>query len=356
MEQKIGSAWDHYFDGVDKPKYNLALNAKDVEKLQANDKGEIKVALIRNENASEKAPTHSIVVNDYKKGEEQSVKPEQFFNLKKEDVLKQPVHDGKIYLDGLAKRQESIGQDKADYWVASKDKENRVGLGRGWSIDNVIQEKKVYVGNAYLNKLEGADQAHSFNISLDRSKIEKLEANKYNELRFSMSAKREPGAGGTHAVFVSRGKEPFVDASFAVKKEDVLAIQPNDKGYTNLSTVNKNIGKNYSDAMVVENKGPESKNEKLNIVGDVWTHNPKLIRVKQSELTPEGLSLAIANNHVVKGNAIISLKPSVVRKSHLGIAEEKVKNDERLDKSLHTRLKNEYDQLNAHKKTKGMTV
>jgi hypothetical protein len=96
------------------------------------------------------------------------------------------------------------------------------------------------------------------------------------------------------------------------------------------------IGKDCNDLVVFEDKytpemkgmSPEeiiaAKNAmETNFVGKGWTNDPAKIKLSAADLTQEGLSKAIENNHMVKVIALVKRSPDLVQANHVEQAQTK---------------------------------
>jgi len=372
--EKLGAAWEVKFENSSKPKFNVQLDPKAVEKMETNKHGEVKLAFVKQTGElKEKSPSHDIVENAYKAGEkkEQDNSEDLYVNINKDKFLEYSKSKEKPLLEVIAKKNESVGKDRSDYFVRTMgskggDGSEREILGRAWSPTQTIENKN-YVGNAF--KKEFDDGGKAYNVFLKKDDVEKLKADDYGNIRLSMAERKDSGKENTptHSVYQSVGKEPYNEASLSLNKEKVLDLPANDYGYVAVSVVDKlNISKDKSDLTAYENVHhiPSDEEKKRvefmkdagkkeepgrNFVGGGWTNKPDMIRLQKEDKTPDGLTKAISNNHLTKVQAILNAKPSVVQKKHMGLVDEMEKSGANVDKSLSTTISNAYENKQSQK-------
>lgn len=349
-KERVGAAWEFSFENSSKPKFNALIDPKKLAGLPINDQGEIKLKLVKQEgDSSEKSPSHFIVVNNYKPGEpkERDVSESLYVNINKEKLSSLPVgENSSVYLEISSKKHESIGQDRSDYFVRDNSREgNKEFVGRAWSPSQIVENKN-YVGSAFKKDFE--DGGKAYNVSLKKDDVEKLKADDYGNIRISIAKKKDAGDGPTHSVYQSVGKEPYSEVSLSLNKEKISALPVNDRGYVSISVVDKKtISKDKADLTVYENAGKSDLPK--NFVGSGWSNQPGLIRLQKEDVTPDGLSKAISNNHATKVHAILNSNPDVVQKKHVALVKEMQEKSEKFDKGLSTMVSVAYDEKQGKK-------
>jgi len=348
VSENLGAAWEVKFENSSKPKFNISLDAEKIKTLPESAQGEVKLKFERQsgEGLSEKAPSHVVKFNDYKPGQERSSSEEFFVNINKEKLLKAAQGEGKVIaLEAGAKKNESVGRDRSDYFVRTRE-DSPEYVGRGWSAGQIV-EKKEYVGNAFKKDFE--DGGKAYNVSLKKDSLEKISADDYGNVRLSIAPKKDPAPGSpSHSVYQSVGKEPYNEVTLSLNKEKLMALPENDKGYVAVSVVDKlNISKDKADLTVYENTGVAQ--EKKNFVGGGWSNRPDLIRLQPQDKTPDGLTKAISTNHALKVQAILQANPKVVQKKHVQLVKDMTEKGEKVDKAMSSTVANAYENKQGQK-------
>lgn len=347
VSENLGAAWEVKFENSSKPKFNISLDAEKIKALPESAQGEVKLKFERQsgEGLSEKAPSHVVKFNDYKPGQERSSSEEFFVNINKEKLLKAAQGEGKIALEAGAKKNESVGKDRSDYFVRTRE-DSPEYVGRGWSAGQIV-EKKEYVGNAFKKDFE--DGGKAYNVSLKKDSLEKISADDYGNVRLSIAPKKDPAPGSpSHSVYQSVGKEPYNEVTLSLNKEKLMALPENDKGYVAVSVVDKlNISKDKADLTAYENTRVAQ--EKKNFVGGGWSNRPGLIRLQPQDKTPDGLTKAISTNYVLKVQAILQAAPKVVQKKHVQLVKDMTEKGEKVDKAMSSTVANAYENKQGQK-------
>ena len=348
VSENLGAAWEVKFENSSKPKFNISLDAEKIKNLPESAQGEVKLKFERQsgEGLSEKAPSHVVRFNDYKPGQERSSSEEFFVNINKEKLLKVAVGEGNVIaLEAGAKKNESVGKDRSDYFVRTRE-DSPEYVGRGWSAGQIV-EKKEYVGNAFKKDFE--DGGKAYNVFLKKDSLEKISADDYGNVRLSIAPKKDPAPGSpSHSVYQSVGKEPYNEVTLSLNKEKLMALPENDKGYVAVSVVDKlNISKDKADLTVYENTGVAQ--EKKNFVGGGWSNRPDLIRLQPQDKTPDGLTKAISTNYVLKVQAILQAAPKVVQKKHVQLVKDMTEKGEKVDKAMSSTVANAYENKQGQK-------
>lgn len=354
VSENLGAAWEVKFENSSKPKFNISLDAEKIKALPESAQGEVKLKFERQsgEGLSEKAPSHVVKFNDYKPGQERSSSEEFFMNINKEKLLKAADFvylvkggDKVIALEAGAKKNESVGKDRSDYFVRTRE-DSPEYVGRGWSAGQIV-EKKEYVGNAFKKDFE--DGGKAYNVSLKKDSLEKISADDYGNVRLSIAPKKDPTPGSpSHSVYQSVGKEPYNEVTLSLNKEKLMALPENDKGYVAVSVVDKlNISKDKADLTAYENTGVAQ--EKKNFVGGGWSNRPGLIRLQPQDKTPDGLTKAISTNYVLKVQAILQANPKVVQKKHVQLVKDMTEKGEKVEKAMSSIVANAYENKQGQK-------
>lgn len=354
MEQdakKVGVAWERVFQESNTKKFNVSLPKKEVDNLPANENGKASLLIVKREKPDEKTGiTHDVFLNNTNTpGQPKKIESELIIEVSKEDVSRINARNENVHLEAVMKKD--IGKDRANFLVRELTEEKeKVYVGRGWTPSQSV--KHDYVGNAWKNEFDNSGKM--YNVSIEAEKLKQMPENQYGNVVLSVAQKKD--AENQFSVYKSIGKEPYSDFSISLKKEDVLKLEPNEKGYYQLIVADKaKISKDKADLVVFENtyekdkkaaveKGVDIKEiqqgQPKNYVGAGWSNKIDHIRITDEDKTAKGLSAAIANNHPLKVAAILK-QENVSNNSHVKLMKEMKQGSQPLDADME-RMVNKY--------------
>jgi hypothetical protein len=352
--------------------YQFAINREKIETLQGVGKhNEIAVAIEpKHEVKGEKHPTH----NAYFSNDESAHKYREVQLLLSKDALlaAQPDEYGNIKLFAASRNEDKMGADLSNYSVSLSDNKDENGkyvfVGRGYDASTKFGETRV-VGVAYKHEFgNNGEDGKSYSLNIDTNKVQKLDINEYGDAKLGIVPyiSSVPNLDGTvtdetrYLVVETASQRANVESTISIRvhlanTEKVRDAEGNLKQLPvlsdcNIHTVGDNsiyklvvqdknperIGKDCADLVVFENKyTPEMKNMspeerkaaksaiETNYIGKGWTNDPKKIKLSAADLTEDGLSKAIENNHLVKVIAIVKHSPELVQSNHVEQAQAK---------------------------------
>jgi hypothetical protein len=351
--------------------YQFAINREKIETLQGVSKhNEIAVAIEpKHEVKGEKHPTHNV----YFGNDERAHKYREVQLLLSKDALlaEQPDEYGNIKLFAASRNEDKMGADLSNYSVSLSDKDEDgkyVFVGRGYDASTKFGETRV-VGVAYKHEFgDNGEDGKSYSLNLDTNKVQKLDINEYGDAKLGIVPyiSSVPSLDGTvtdetrYLVVETASQRANVESTISIRvhlanTEKVRDAEGNLKQLPvlsdcNIHTVGDNsvyklvvqdknperIGRDCADLVVFENKytpemksmSPEERKTaksaiETNYVGKGWTNDPAKIKLSAADITEEGLSKAIENNHTVKVIALIKRSPELVQANHVEQAQAK---------------------------------
>ncbi|MDR1227297.1 MAG: hypothetical protein LBK47_10455 [Prevotellaceae bacterium] len=293
----------------------------------------------------------------------------------------------RLFAASRSKDKMSVDLSNFSVMLDSKDENDKyVYVGRGYDASTKFGETRV-VGVAYKQEFgnEG-ENGKSYNLNLYTDKVQKLDTNEYGDAMLNIVPYNAPVSNPDGSVedkvryFVTEAnmqraskheatvEVPETNVQRVSKYEATVNIrvhlantekvhdaEGNPKQLftlfdCNIHTVGDNnmyklivrdknpekIGKDCADLVILEDKyTPEMKfmsPEEVKAakdaietiyVGKGWTNDPAKIKLSAADLTQEGLSKAIENNHMVKVIAIVKNSPELVEKNHVEQAQTK---------------------------------
>ncbi|MDR2408135.1 MAG: hypothetical protein LBE13_08495 [Bacteroidales bacterium] len=354
--------------------YQFAVNRDEIETLQGVGKhNEIALSIEpKREVKGENYPTHNVYFGD---GDDAHTNREVQLFLSKDALLAaQPDEYGHIKLFAASRSEDKMGADLSNYSVSlSKKDENgkyQLGefVGRGYDASTKFGETRV-VGVAYKHEFgDNGEDGKSYSLNLDTNKVQKLDINEYGDAKLGIVPYNSPvfNPDGTitdetrYLVVETNSQRANIESTISIRvhlanTEKVRNADGNLKQLPvlsgcNIHTVGDNsvyklvvqdknperIGRDCADLVVFENKyTPEMKNMspeerkaaksaiETHYIGKGWTNDPMKIKLSVADLTAEGLSKAIENNHTVKVIALIKRSPDLVQANHVEQAQVK---------------------------------
>ncbi|MDR1056474.1 MAG: DUF3945 domain-containing protein [Prevotellaceae bacterium] len=351
--------------------YQFAVKREEIEKLQGIGKhNEIAIAIEpKREVKGEKHPTHNVYFSNSDNAH--AYRELQLFLSKDELLRAQPIDEyGNIKLLAASRNEDKMGADLSNYSVSlsdSKDEDGKhVFVGRGYDASTKFGETRV-VGVAYRHEFgNNGEDGKSYSLNLDAKKMLKLDIDDYGNAKlgiipYNVSVANLDGTVSDETRYLvaeTNSQRTNIEATVSVhlaNTEFIRDAQGNINRLPTLSDCNvhtigennvyklvvqdknpEKIGKDCSDLVVFEDKYmPEMKDmsseeikaakaaEKTNFVGKGWTNDPAKIKLSAADLTQEGLSKAIENNHLVKVIAVVKHSPDLVQSQHVAQAQTK---------------------------------
>jgi hypothetical protein len=357
--------------------YQFAVSREKIEKLQGvGRRNEIAIAIEpKREVLKEKLPTHSVYFGD---GDSAHKHREVQLLLSKDALLSAPPDEyGNIRLFAVSRSESKMNADLSSYSVAlSKKNENDryQFVGRGYDAATKFGETRT-VGTAYKREFGNrGEDGKSYSLSLDVSKVQKLTPNEYGDARlsiipYSVAVNSPDGAiteetrylvAEANLATAQTPQRANIEATVSIHLKEATEQQQlkpqageeakhvptlydcnlhaiGDSNVYKLIVQDRNpdkVGKDCADLVVIEDKyTPEMKlmsaEERTaakaaietSYIGKGWTNNPDMIKLSAADLTQDGLSRAIENNHTVKVIAIVKGAPEVVQENHVQLAQ-----------------------------------
>jgi 3-methyladenine DNA glycosylase AlkC len=358
--------------------YQIAVKPEEIEKMQGVGKhNEIALAIEPKREAKGEHPTHNVYfgsndnVHTHENRELQMI-------LSKDKLLKAPLDEfGNIRLFAASRHDDKMGADLSNFSVSLSGEKGEDGkysrgefVGRGYDASVKFGETRV-VGVAYKYEFgNNGEDGKSYSLHLNTEKVQKLDLNEYGDARLGIIPYNVPVPSQDGTVtdetryLVAETAETNynrtnAEASVSVHLANTEKTRDADGNLKRLNTLfdcnvhtvgdndvyklivrDKNpekIGKDCSDLVVFEDKyTPEMKNMspdeikaaknaiETNYIGKGWTNNPAKIKLSAVDVTEDGLSKAIENNHTVKVIAIVKHSPGLVQANHVEQAQAKV--------------------------------
>jgi hypothetical protein len=336
--------------------YQFAVNREKIEPLQGIGKrNEIAIAIEpKREVKGEKYPSHSVYFGD---GENVHKNREVQLFISKDALLAvQPDEYGNINIRAASRSEDKMGADLSNYSVALtyKDENGKFGrgefVGRGYDASTKFGETRV-VGVAYKREFgDNGDNGKSYSLNLDMNKVQKLDINEYGDAKLGIIPYNVPVSNPDGSItdetryLVAETNAQRANVESTVSLHLPILFDCNvhtigDNSVFKLIVQDKNpekINRDCADLVVFEDKyTPEMKNMspeerkaakdaiEKNFVGKGWTNDPAKIKLIAADLTEEGLSKAIENDHTVKVIAIVKHSPDLVQANHVVQAQAK---------------------------------
>jgi hypothetical protein len=342
--------------------YNFDLSADLIDALQGVGKRN-EVALCIEKRASvqsAKSPTHNVYVGDV-----HSDMRELQMLVSKDKLLPAVSAANEYGKVKLFAASHSVGADLSNYSVALSEKDEQGKfqyIGRGYDEATKFGETRI-IGNAYKTEspaTDGGTNGKSYNLNIDADKLQKLTLNSYGDANLSIIPYKEQVVDADGAI--TEKTNYLVAESYAKQKNTEAKVSlhvanPNpdnqnlptiaectlhtfeDKDSYRLVVQDRNpdkIDKSCADLIVYENKFVKGMSaderkailEDKKYIGHGWTNDPQSIRLSAFDLSPDGLTKAIDNNHVVKVAAILCKDKSVLNEAHLQQIETRLQNSD----------------------------
>ncbi|MDR1182807.1 MAG: DUF3945 domain-containing protein [Bacteroidales bacterium] len=349
--------------------YQFTAKQNEIKKLQGVGKhDEITLAIEpKREVKGENYPTHNVYIGGSDKAHRNR---EVQLLLSKKALLEAPVDEfGDVKLLAASRSEDKMGADLSNYSVSLREKgeDGKYSfVGRGFDASTKFGETRV-VGIAYKREFgKGGEDGKSYNLNLDANKIQKLDINEYGDAKLGIVPYSVHVANPDNTVtdetrylvVETNSQRANVEATVNIHLANTEKTRDVDGNLKQLPTLydcnahtvgdndvyklivrDKNpekISKDCADMVVFEDKyTPEMKHMSLeeikaakevvetNYIGKGWTNDPAKIKLSVADLTQEGLSKAIENNHLTKVIAIIKHSPDIVESQHVEQAQTK---------------------------------
>ncbi|MDR1984219.1 MAG: DUF3945 domain-containing protein [Prevotellaceae bacterium] len=329
--------------------YNFSVKQENIANMQGIGKrSEIALAIEpKREVKVENAPTHNVYAADGT-----HTQRELQVLISKDALMKAtPDSYGNIKLTAASRKTKSPDLSNYSVFLSEKTEDGkRQFVGRGYDESLKFGETMV-VGTAYKYEFgNNGEDGKSYNVNIDVEKAKFFSVDAYGNAKLGIvpyveTTPKEDGSmieqtrylvtepgerrkdiEATISVHVSNPngeKYPTIQQStvHTVGNADVFKLVVQDRNP-------QKIGKDCADLVVFENDyspemkdmPPEERKAALgerNYVGRGWTNDPNKIHLSTDDLTAEGLSRAIENNHTIKVIAIVHKQPQVVQESHM---------------------------------------
>jgi hypothetical protein len=345
--------------------YQLSVKPSEIEKLQGVGKrNEITVAIEPKwEVKKETSPTHDVYVST----SDSALKNREVqLLISKDAILAAPVNEyGKVKLFAASRNKEKMGEDLSNYSVMLGDKTEDGKyqfIGRGYDASTKFGETR-NVGQVFKHELgNNGENGKSYNLNLDVKKVQKLDTDEYGNASLGIvaynAAVLKPDGSTAEELRYTVIEMGSQRANANIEASVSLHLKNTEKTKSDLHTLfdcnvhtvgddnsyklivrdrnPEKIGRDCADLVVQEDKyTPEMKFMSLEerktamdametiFIGKGWTNDPAKIKLSAADLTQEGLSKAIENNHMTKVIAIIKNAPEVVNAEHVAQAQEK---------------------------------
>ncbi|WP_047444256.1 hypothetical protein [Alistipes sp. ZOR0009] len=312
---------------------NFSLHAERFSSLE--DKGgKIPVFIVKNDETN-KHEVHSSIPEGKKQGLDSSL------YLDKEKTLQIPSNEQGYISSIYVSSKKDVKQGMPNLSVYSLKDNEKNYLGNGFSNSSKFEN------GVNLKQFTDQDGATSklFNVRIKGSDIEKLDADSYGNVRVLIN-RTENG----HRLLLTEKPSKETDAVLVLDKNETLSISKNNDGQIRLIVADKNpqnIGRDKSDLVIYENKfragdeklSKEDKSEKFkekNYVGAGYTNNPSLLKLKEDDLSKDGLKAAITKNETIRTFAIINAKPDLVEKKHGDLVKKMINENPSFSKGIET--------------------
>jgi hypothetical protein len=316
---------------------NFSLHAERFSSLE--DKGgKIPVFIVKNDDTN-KHEVHSSIPEGKKQGLDSTL------YLDKEKTLQIPSNEQGYISNIHVSSKKDLKDGLPDLSVYSLNDKEKNYVGNGFSnnskFENSVKLKQFDDQDGNTSKL--------FNVKIKGSDIEKLEADSYGNVRVLIN-RTENG----HRLLVNEKPSKETDAVLVLNKKEVLSISTNNDNQIRLVAADKNpqnIGRDKSDLVIYENKfrpgdeklSQQDKDEKFkekNYVGAGYTNNPSLLKLRNEDLTKDGLNAAIKKNETIRTFAIINTRPDIVEKKHSDLVKKMINENPSFSKGIETAVTN----------------
>ncbi|MDR0415537.1 MAG: hypothetical protein LBH84_09030, partial [Prevotellaceae bacterium] len=352
--------------------YQFGVRCEKIKELQGVGKrNEVALAIEpKAEPKGESYPTHDVFVGS----SESELKNREVQLLVSKDALlaAKPDEYGTVRLFAASRSENKMGADLSNFSVmlGSKDEDGKyVYVGRGYDASTKFGETRT-VGVAYKQEFgNNGENGKSYSLNLYTSAVQKLDVNEYGDAKlgivpYEASVPRSDGtvADETRYLVVETGapgaQRTGVEATVSIHLDNTEKVRNaegdlkellvlydfnvhtlGDRNIYKLVVQDRNpdkVGKDCADLVVFEDKyTPEMKHMspeevkaakaamETNYIGKGWTNDPTKIKLSAADLTQEGLSRAIENNHLVKVIAVVKRAPQLVEKIHVEQAQTK---------------------------------
>lgn len=311
-------------------------------------------------------PTHLVYIGDSSEVERREV---QLFISAEKLLVMQPNEFGNIKLSAATRKE--ISKDLSSYSVyedtygTDRQDQPRNFVGRGYGAgENFgdtrvvgVATKHVFPEHSDETTRELFNKSKSYSLSIDENKVPLLKLNEFGNAKLSLipyETTVTDDAGNkvkkeSFLVSETLPKQKHVEANIEIK---VANVDNNDnKVYPTIVDLvpQKNRGNDENSyRLIVADRNPETilsnkadlvvyadnyvsgmtkeeakvANATKTYLGYGWTRTPSELSLSPADLTPEGLTAAIANNDGIRVAAVLQKDNSFVNKQHLELAQE----------------------------------
>lgn len=269
--------------------YNVQLEKEKIENLPANDKGYVRLSITnKREPDARSRATHNIY---------EPIKNDRFaefdFSFLKSEALQNCNRYNKIQLT-VSPISADIKKEKnfnSDYFVTTNpygiNNDEKKVIGNGWQNENKLE----FAGGVWQNTHEGNT---FYNVSLNKSTLEKIPANEKGFVALSISEKNNNNnidpKTPSHNIYKSIGKNNNNSIiNISVNKKEALKNH-NGKGNILLS-VTLNNEKTINSDYYVKTTGFENQNQDFDpekaVIGNGWNNELKKEQKQEKEKKTE---------------------------------------------------------------------